>query len=116
MDEARVELALLEEKAQQLLKQLLDVRAAIATQRAKIDALSRTSLRQSTFDHLPTEILVILASALIIALSVGGRNWECMSALARCHTTNPMLLVNHQCAIRRLLDIRPSGKEPRNPP
>ncbi|KIM56781.1 hypothetical protein SCLCIDRAFT_205437 [Scleroderma citrinum Foug A] len=60
MDEARVELALLEEKAQQLLKQLLDVRAAIVTQRAKIDALSRTSLRQSTFDHLPTEILVFI--------------------------------------------------------
>ena len=63
MDElaqARVELTLLEEKAQQLLKQLLDVRATIATQRARIDGLSRTSLRPSTINRLPTEILVFI--------------------------------------------------------
>ena len=43
MDElaqARVELTLLEERARELLKQLLDVRATIATQRSKIDELS----------------------------------------------------------------------------
>ena len=63
MDElaqARVELTLLEEKAQGLLKQLLDVRATIATQRAKIDELSRTSLRPSPINCLPTEILVFI--------------------------------------------------------
>ena len=61
MDElahARVELTLLEEKARQLLEQLLDVRATIATQRAKIDELSRASLRPSAINRLPTEILV----------------------------------------------------------
>ena len=63
MDElaqARLELTLLEEKARQLLEQLLDVRATIATQRAKINQLSRTSLRPSTINCLPTEILVFI--------------------------------------------------------
>jgi len=63
MDElaqARVELTLLEEEARELLKQLLDVRATIATQRTKIDELSRTSLRPSIINRLPTEILVFI--------------------------------------------------------
>ena len=63
MDElaqARVELTLLEEKARDLLKQLLDVRTTIATQRAKIDELSRTSLRPNIINRLPTEILVFI--------------------------------------------------------
>ena len=61
MDElaqARVELTLLEEKARELLEQLLDVRTAISTQRAKIDELSRTRPRPDTVNCLPTEILV----------------------------------------------------------
>ena len=63
MDElaqARVELTLLEEKARQLLEQLLDVRTTIATQRAKIDELSRTNLKLSPINHIPTEILVFI--------------------------------------------------------
>jgi len=57
--QARVELTLLEEKARGLLKQLLDVRATIAMQRAKVDELSR-SLRPSPISCLPTEILVFI--------------------------------------------------------
>jgi len=63
MDElaqARVELTLLEEEERELVEELLDVRAAIAMQRAKIDALSRSSLRPSTINYLPTEILLVI--------------------------------------------------------
>ena len=59
MDElsgARAELALLEEQARQLLKELLRVRAAMATQRTKINELIRT--RPTAFNLLPTEILL----------------------------------------------------------
>ena len=58
--QARIELTLLEEKARELLKRLLEVRATIATQRSKINELSRTSLRPSTINRLPTEILVLI--------------------------------------------------------
>ncbi|KIM56795.1 hypothetical protein SCLCIDRAFT_205906 [Scleroderma citrinum Foug A] len=63
MDElaqARVALTLLEEEARKLLARLRDVRAAIATQRTKIDALSRSSVRPSIINRLPTEILVLI--------------------------------------------------------
>ena len=40
LTQARVELTPLEEKAQELLKQLLDVHTTIAMQRVKIDKLS----------------------------------------------------------------------------
>jgi len=59
MDElsgARAELALLEEQARRLLKELLRVRAAVATQRTKINELIRT--RPTAFNLLPTEILL----------------------------------------------------------
>jgi len=59
MDElsrARTELALLEEQALRILKELLRVRAAVATQRAKVDELIRT--RPTAFNLLPTEILL----------------------------------------------------------
>ena len=56
--QARAELTQLEEKARGLFKQLLDVRARIATQQAKIDELSRTNLKRSPINHIPTEILV----------------------------------------------------------
>ena len=61
MDEfsrARVELSVLEDKARRLFKELLDVRAAIVTQRAKIDELVRT--RPAAINRLPTEILVFI--------------------------------------------------------
>ena len=54
--QARVELSLLEDKARQLLKELLGVRAAVVSQRAKIDDLIRT--RPTAINHLPTEILL----------------------------------------------------------
>ena len=63
MDElaqARVKLNQLEEVARKLLKLLLDVRAIIAAQRANVNELSRTNLRPSTINRLPTEILVIV--------------------------------------------------------
>jgi len=61
MDElsvVRAELVLLEEQARLLLEELLRVRAAVATQRAKIDELVRT--RPTAFNLLPTEILLII--------------------------------------------------------
>ena len=74
--QARVELTLLEEKARGLLKQLLDVRATIATQRAKIDELSRTNLRSSTINRLPTEILVFILDLDIQAHHDPGRKQD----------------------------------------
>jgi len=56
LSQARAELALLEEQARRLLKELLRVRAAVATQRAKVDELIRT--RPTAFNLLPTEILL----------------------------------------------------------
>jgi len=56
LSQARAELVLLEEQARRLLKELLRVRAAVATQRNKIDELIRT--RPSAFTLLPTEILL----------------------------------------------------------
>ena len=56
LSQARAELALLEEQAQRLLKELLHVRAAVATQRDKVDELIRT--RPTAFNLLPTEILL----------------------------------------------------------
>ena len=53
---ARAELALLEEEARRLLKELLRVRAVVATQRAKVDELIRK--RPTAFNLLPTEILL----------------------------------------------------------
>ena len=61
MDElsrARAELALLEEQVQRLLKELFRVRAAAATQRAKVDELIRT--RPTVFNLLPPEILLFI--------------------------------------------------------
>ena len=56
LSQARAELALLEERARRLLKELLHARAAVATQRAKVDRLIRT--RPTAFNLLPTEILL----------------------------------------------------------
>ena len=53
---ARVEFALLEEKARDLLKELLGVRAALAAQRAKIGELIRT--KPSAINYFPTELLL----------------------------------------------------------
>ena len=60
MDElarARAGLFLLEDKSRQLFKELLGVRAAVVTQRAKIDELIRTR-PTAIINHLPTEILL----------------------------------------------------------
>ena len=56
LTQARVELARLEAKAQELVKQLLDVRAAVSAQRSKISQL----LRQASppIHRLPTELLL----------------------------------------------------------
>ena len=59
MDEllqARAELALLDEQARRLLKELFHVRAAMTTQRAKVDELIRT--RPTAFNLFPTGILL----------------------------------------------------------
>jgi len=59
MDElsrARAKLTLLEGQARRLLQELLHVRAAVATQRAKVDELIQT--RPTAFNLLPTEILL----------------------------------------------------------
>ncbi|KIM70899.1 hypothetical protein SCLCIDRAFT_175433 [Scleroderma citrinum Foug A] len=61
MDElsrARTKLALLEEQGRRLLKELLRVRDAVATQRAKVVKLTRT--RPTAFNLLPTEILMFI--------------------------------------------------------
>ena len=86
MDElaqARVELTLLEEKARKLLKQLLDVRTTIATQRAKIDGLSRKCLRLSTIHRLPTEILVFILDLDVYPLYLPERKQELASICRR---------------------------------
>jgi len=56
LSQARAELALLEEQARRLFKEFLHVRAAVGTQRTKIDELIRT--RPTAFNLLPTEILL----------------------------------------------------------
>ena len=56
LGEARAELARLEASAKDLLRQLLDVRAAISQQRTKINELIRQ--RPPAIDRLPTEILL----------------------------------------------------------
>ena len=58
LSQAWAKLALLEEQAQRLLKELLHVRAAVATQRAKVDELIRT--RPTAFNLIPTEILLCI--------------------------------------------------------
>ena len=53
---ARAELTRLEQEEQQLLQNLLDARAALTTQRSKIDVLVRD--RNCMISRLPTELLV----------------------------------------------------------
>ena len=57
---ARAELTRLEKKELQLLQHLLDVRAALKTQRSKIDVLVRD--RSCMISRLPTELLVRIFS------------------------------------------------------
>ncbi|KAL4072527.1 hypothetical protein V8B97DRAFT_2041323 [Scleroderma yunnanense] len=56
LDAARVELARLEQKERQLLKDLLDVRAAADAQRTTIDIL--VEARRPTIANFPTDVLV----------------------------------------------------------
>ncbi|KAL4079608.1 hypothetical protein J3A83DRAFT_1131035 [Scleroderma citrinum] len=67
--EARAELSRLEQKGQQLLKELLDVRAATDAQRTRIDVLVRE--RGRTIACLPTELLVWIFTLCIGPNSVG---------------------------------------------
>ena len=60
---ARAELTRLEQKEQQLLQHLIDVRAASKTQRSKIDVLVRE--RSCMISRLPTELLVRTFSYLL---------------------------------------------------
>ncbi|KAL4066476.1 hypothetical protein V8B97DRAFT_1874498 [Scleroderma yunnanense] len=74
LTQARVELALLEEKAQELLTQLLEVRTAVSAQRTKIRELIRQ--RSPPIYCLPTELLVSILNLDIRALPYHQRNWE----------------------------------------
>ena len=65
--QARVELVRLEVRAQQLVKELLDVRTAVSAQRSKISQLLRQRLPSTTIHSFPTELLL-----LILSLDVGA--------------------------------------------
>ena len=84
MDElsrARAELALLEEQARRLLKELLHVRAAVTTQRAKVDELIRT--RPTAFNLLPTEILLSILDFDVRAYDHPKRKYQLASVCRR---------------------------------
>ena len=78
---ARVELALLEEKARELLKEFLGVRASIATQRAKIGELIRT--KPSAINYFPTELLLSVLELDVHTSQVPGRNQQLASVCQR---------------------------------
>ncbi|KAL4072022.1 hypothetical protein J3A83DRAFT_4188085 [Scleroderma citrinum] len=72
--QARVELARLEAKEQDLLKQLLEVHYAVSAQRTKISELIR--LGPPPIDGLPTELLVSILDLTIRAYPDRERQWE----------------------------------------
>ena len=78
--QARAELSLLEDKERRLRKELLGVRTAITTQRAKITELLRT--RAAAINHLPTEILLFIFDLDVHSNPYPGRNYE-LAAVCR---------------------------------
>lgn len=78
--QARAELSLLEDKERRLRKELLGVRTAITTQRAKITELLRT--RAAAINHLPTEILLFILDLDVHSNPYPGRNYE-LAAVCR---------------------------------
>ena len=84
MDElarARVELSLLEDKARRLLKELLGIRAAVVTQRAKIDELVQT--RPAVINRLPTEILLFILDFDISAYRCYSKRKQSLAGVCR---------------------------------
>lgn len=84
MDElarARVELSLLEDKARRLLKELLGIRAAVVTQRAKIDELVQT--RPTVINRLPTEILLFILDFDISAYRCYSKRKQSLAGVCR---------------------------------
>ena len=84
LSRARAELALLEEQARWLLKELLHVRAAVDTQRAKVDELIRT--RPTAFNLLPTEILLSILELDVRAYDYPERKDQLASVCRRWKT------------------------------
>ena len=80
---ARAELTRLEKQEQQLLQHLLDVRAALKTQRSKIDALIRE--RNCTISRLPAELLVrIFSYFLSDYLDLVHPRRQLLASVSRC--------------------------------
>ena len=78
---ARVELALLEERARDLLKELLGVRAALSTQRTKIGELIRT--KPSAINYFPTELLLSVLDLAVHTSEDPGRKQQLASVCRR---------------------------------
>ncbi|KIM64130.1 hypothetical protein SCLCIDRAFT_659561 [Scleroderma citrinum Foug A] len=85
LTQARVELTRLEEKAQELLKQFLEVRTAMAAQRTKITELIK---QRPPIHRLPTELLVsILDLDIAVHPNCHQRKWQLAQVSRRWRDT-----------------------------
>ena len=107
--QARAELSLLEDKERRLRKELLDVRTAITTQRAKITELLRT--RAAAINHLPTEILLFIFDLDVHSNPYPGRNYELAAVCRRWRDVvldSPSLWTTIHVTIH-VADLKPSS-------